>query len=111
MKIIKSFPAELDDRSAYKLTRSQSVQKMQDAAGSTLTPSAWVLFEDEDSKTGELKNVLVLQDNGELFGTISKTFITSFMDIVDHFGGNVGSINVISGKAKSGRDYITCELA
>ena len=111
MKIIKSYPEELDKRNAYKLTRSQSVQKMQDAAGSTLTPSAWVLFEDEDSRTGEIKTVLIIHDGGELFGTISKTFINSFLDIVENFGGDVGSINVVSGKAKSGRDFITCELA
>ena len=74
MKIIKTFPETLDRRDAYRLTKAQSAHKIQDAAGTVLNPDKWVLFEDED-RTGEVKTVLTLEDSGELFGTISGTFI------------------------------------
>ena len=51
MKIINQFPNELSKRDAYRLTKAQSVKKMSEAAGSVLNPSAWVLFEDLNSKT------------------------------------------------------------
>lgn len=111
MKIINQYPAELTKREAYRLTKAQSVKKMSEAAGSILNPTAWVLYEDLDNKSGELKKVLVLEDNGEIFGTISGTFIREFCDAAETFENEVGPIKVIGGTTKSGRPFITCELA
>lgn len=111
MKIINQFPNELSKRDAYRLTKAQSVKKMSEAAGSVLNPSAWVLFEDLNSKTGELQTVLVMEDNGEKFATVSKTFIKEFCDACEAFDNNPGGIKVIEGTTKSGRKFITCELA
>ena len=84
---------------------------MAEAAGSTLNPTAWVLYEVLDDKTGEMKTVLVIEDNGEMFGTISKTFIKAFCKACEFFDNEVGAIKVIEGTTKAGRKYITCELA
>lgn len=111
MKIINQFPNELSKRDAYRLTKAQSVKKMSEAAGSVLNPSAWVLFEDLNSKTGELQTVLVMEDSGEMFATVSKTFIKEFCDACEAFDNNPGAIKVIEGTTKSGRKFITCELA
>ena len=111
MKIINQYPAELTKRDAYKLTEAQSVKKMLEAAGSVLNPTAWVLYEDLDNKSGEMKTVLVIEDNGEKFGTISPTFIRSFCKAAETFDNEVGPIKVIELQAKSGRAFITCELA
>ena len=111
MKIINQFPNELSKRDAYRLTKAQSVKKMSEAAGSVLNPSAWVLFEDLNSKTGELQTVLVMEDNGEMCATGSKTFIKEFCDACEVFDNNPGAIKVNEGTTKSGRKFITCEVA
>lgn len=111
MKILNQYPTELSKRDAYRLTKAQSVKKMSEAAGSVLDPTAWVLYEDIDNKSGELKTVLVIEDNGEMFGTVSPTFIREFCDAAETFENEVGPIKVISGTTKAGREFITCELA
>ena len=108
-KILTQFPADLDARTAYRLTRANA-KKMIEAAGSVITPSAYVLYEDADAKSGEVKTVLTLEADGEVFGTISSVFIREFMDAADYFGGNPGSIKVISGETKGGREFVTCEI-
>ena len=110
MKIIKTFPETLDRRDAYRLTKAQSAHKIQDAAGTVLNPVKWVLFEDED-RTGEVKTVLTLEDSGELFGTISGTFIKEFTDAFNELGEDMGPIRVVTGQTRAGRTYVTCELA
>lgn len=111
MKIINHYPNELTKRDAYRLTRASSVKKMSEAAGSVLNPTVWVLYEDLDNRSGELKTVLVIDANGEMFGTISGTFIREFCDACEAFDNNPGAIKVIEGTTKSGRKFITCELA
>lgn len=111
MKILEKFPADMNDRDAYRLTKCQSVKKIQDAAGSVLNPTAWVLFEDDDSATGDVKTVLTIEDSGETFGTISATFIREFMDAYKVFGADMGAIKVVGGQTKAGRTFVTCELA
>lgn len=111
MKILNQYPEELTKRDAYKLTEAQSVKKMQEAAGSVLNPEKWVLYEDLDNRSGEMKTVLVIEDNGERFGTISPTFIRSFCKAADTFENEVGPIKVLELQTKSGRAFITCELA
>ena len=111
MKIINQYPNDLTKRDAYRLTKAQSVKKMSEASGSVLNPTAWVLYEDIDNKSGELKTVLVIEDNGEMFGTISGTFIREFCDAAETFENEVGPIKVIEGVTRAGRKFITCELA
>lgn len=111
LNIVNSYPENLTERQAYKLTHSQSVQKMQSASGSVIDPKSWVIFKDLDNKTGEEKTVLAVETEGEIFATISPFFINSFLDIVENFGGDCGPIKVVSLTAKSGREFIACELA
>ena len=49
--------------------------------------------------------------DGELFATISNTFREEFLDMVEWFGADLGSIKVIAGTSKAGRKYITCGVA
>ena len=110
MNIIKSFPAEMDKRTMYKLTQNANVQKLSTAAGSVITPEKWVLYEDANIKTGEIGKVLVIEAGGETFATVSKTFIDSFEKAVDNLGDDLGEILIAPGTSKAGRDYINCEI-
>ena len=108
-KILNQYPADLDKRTAYRLTRAQT-KKMIEAAGSVLNPTAWVLYEDINGKSGEIQNVLTLEADGEVFGTVSKVFIREFTDAAEYFGGTPGAIKVITGETKNGRDFVSCEV-
>ena len=107
-KLIASFP-QLSKRDAYKLTKG-SATKISEIAGSVITPEQWALYEDTDIKTGETKTVLTIIADQEKFGTISPTFIREFMDAAEEFDGDVGSIKVVPGTTRNGREYVTCEL-
>lgn len=112
MEIIKMYPEDMDRRTSFKIMNSNETSKMSDAEGSVLDVKAWVIYNDTDEKTGEIKKVVSLMtDDGEIFGTISNTFIREFEKIADHFGNDVGSIKVISGTSKAGRTFITCDIA
>ena len=110
MNILNKFPAEMDKRTAYRLTKANSVKKVSEIAGSVINPAAWILYEDQDAKTGETKTVLTIEDNGEMFGTISSTFIKAFIDAAEYFGEDLGAIKILTGKSKAGREYVTCEV-
>ena len=105
MNIIKSFPEELSRRDAYKLTESQTTRKLIELAGSIIEPEKWVLFEDEE------KTVLTIEADGELYGTISGTFIDAFIKAFDNLGSDMGPIRIVTVTSRVGRTYVTCELA
>lgn len=105
MKIIKSFPEELSKRDAFKLTESPATKKLMDLAGSIIEPTRWVLGEDED------KTVLALEVDGEIYGTISVTFIDAFVKAFNELGADMFPIKVVAGTSKSNRPYLLCELA
>lgn len=112
MEVINKFPEEMDPRTAYRLMKSPECKKMLDAEGSVLQVQSWILYNSPDKDTGEIKEVLAIETpDGELFATISNTFKEEFMDMVQYFGANLGSIKVIAGTSKAGRKYITCSIA
>lgn len=111
MELKKKFPQELDQRTVYKMMKSPDVKKMMDAEGSLLEVAAWIAYDDVDSKTDEIREILtVMTTDGEMFGTVSAVFQREFKDIVNFFGDDVGIIKVISGKSNSGRNFITCSV-
>lgn len=112
MNVIRQYPEGMDKKTAYRLMNSNAAKKMLAAEGSQLEIAAWVVYEDVDESTGEIKKVLSLSTtDGEIFGTISPTFIREFEKMADYFGDDLTDITVISGKSKSGRTYITCDIA
>ena len=110
MNILRNYPENINKRDMYKLTQNSSVQKLSAIAGSTITPEQWVLYEDADIKSGEMRKVLVIAADGETFATVSRTFIDSFEKAVDNLGEDLGQIMIASGTSKAGRDYINCEV-
>ena len=111
MELIKAFPEELDQRTIYKMMKSPDVNKMSDAVGSVLEVAAWITYNDTDSGTGEIREILtILTTDGEMFGTVSGVFQREFKDITKFFGDDVGAIKVISGKSKAGMIFITCSV-
>lgn len=111
MKNIIEKSRELTNQEIYLLTMSPKADSVKNHIGERIDVAAWLLFEDVDKKTGEVHQVLsVLTPENEVVCTISPTFQGDFMDMADLFH-NEFAFEIISGKSKAGREFITCALA
>ena len=115
MKIINSYPENLDLKTAYALTRNPENQNMKNLEGSTFNVKAYAIYEDVNSKGVEQEVLALLTDDDETYSTISPTFKKDFADIVDmasQYGADIASIAVavIGGESKNGRHYIGCKM-
>lgn len=107
---ISRLPETEQRKAVYGLTHPATCKKIIDLAGRTIHVDQWVIAEDVDGKTGELRNVYYLKTEGEIYASISPTFGRQFNDIVEIFG-DVEDIRIVTGKSKNGREFVTCELA
>lgn len=111
MKNIIDKSRELTDQEMYLLTMSPKADSVKNHVGERFDVSAWLQFEDMDKKTGEVHTVLsVLTPDNEVLSTISPTFQGDFLDMADLFHNDF-AFEVISGKSKAGREFVTCALA
>lgn len=110
MEIIE-MSKNVDKKKAYQLTHALHTRKVKEAVDSVLPVNSWVRYTDIDTTTGEAKEVVVIESEGEIFGTISKTFIREFTDILQAFGDDDDlAIKVVAGTSKSGREFVSCEI-
>lgn len=98
----------------YSMTKGNNVRKMADAKGETLDVAKFVLYEDVNTD-GEVMEVLAFEtEDGTRYATNSRTFIRNFKDIVSIYdNANVAlptKFLVGSGRSKSNREYLTCDL-
>ena len=109
MTVIKT-NRDLTPTELYKLTRDAKGCKMSHALGS-LTVDAYAIY-NEQNNLGEMQEVLaILTKEGDVFRTISETFKREFNAIAEIFGDDLPAIQVVNGKTKAGRDFITVALA
>lgn len=115
MEVLKCYPNDLNKKDKYRMMKSRAIQKMSAMDGNFIKPRAWILYNDTDFSTGEMKKVLTVLDDatGEMYGTISNTFIQDFEDIVTIFGDDIdeGGITPMLQEGKNGRSYLVCEVS
>ena len=105
MKIIA---ANTDDRKElFRMAHAVKTGKVVDLAGQTITVDKWVLYTDDPDEEGkEPKEVLTMVlETGEIVGTISKTFIREFRDIIDVLE-ELPPILVETSTTKAGRVFV-----
>ena len=107
MNIIKG-SKDFNKQDIYRLTHNRSIS-LKDAVERELTVTDWLQYADTNSR-GENVTVLVLVMDAGLCSTISGTFTDAFLDIADAFPLPV-TVRVIGGQTRTGRDFISCELA
>jgi hypothetical protein len=109
---IKNSSKELDKKETYFLTKSQASHGMKEVVGQTLDMEVWAIYEETD-QDGQIRTIFSCKTpEGEIYGTNSEAFIKAFYDILDCFDPEeVTSIEVIGGKSKNNRDFITCAFA
>lgn len=98
-----------DKKIVYRMTHSDSM-KPSDRIGEVVAVNAWALVEDTDKKTGTTREVLFIDSDCGVFGTISETFKSAFMDIVETFGSDFHNIEFVGGTSKNGRNFVSCNL-
>lgn len=114
MEVIKTNVS--DKKAAFRLMHSQQTEKMQDLEGQTIAINDYVLFLDGEAPAGpdeqdKRKRIFALDVNGTVYGTISKTFIDSVMDIINVFEGDSDWAVAVKGNdSKSGRHFIYAEV-
>lgn len=114
MEIIKKTEG-LTSADLYALTKGNDVRKMTDAKGETIDILKYVLYTDEDAKGKPMTVLAVETVDGAKYATNSKTFVRNFSDILAIFGAGDEEpptrFIVGSGKSKSNREYLTCDIA
>ena len=111
MEVVMKSREDLGKEELYFLMVAES-QKMQTQANHKILVKDWVLANDIDNETGEIKSILFVRSTDTTYSTISKTFIEAFKTIVQCFGSDgFNAINVKEGTSNKGRKFIYCEYA
>lgn len=104
MEFIKTNIDQTNKKQVYKLTKGDSNKIDGLEYGTILPVDLFAVYMEEDKK------VLTFTSGEHKFGTISQTFIKSFLEIVDIMADDPFSIVVTGGTSKGGRKYVNCEL-
>ena len=117
MNFIKTSIDTQNKKAVYRMTKGDSLKIEGVEKGTTLPVEAYALYDDDKTRQKQdgttedyTQRVLTFVSSGKKFGTISATFIRSFMEIVDIMGDEKFAIIVTGGQSKNGRNYVNCEL-
>jgi len=106
-----------DKKQVYRMTKGDSLKIEGLEKGVSIPVEKYALYvEDKErskqdgSKEMYQQNVLTFTSGQQKFGTISATFIRSFMEIVEIMDGEPFAIIVTGGQSRNGRNYVNCEL-
>lgn len=117
MKFITTNIDTADKKEVYRMTKGES-QKIEGLEkGLSLPVDKFALYEEDKTRNKQdgseeayTQTVLTFTSGAYKFGTISATFIKSFLEIVDIMGEDPFAIIITGGESKSGRKYVNCQL-
>lgn len=112
MITIKKTSREFTPVEKYLMTTSPDITSMKDVAdGEKITVDGYLIFDNVKEKTGEVVELLsIITPDKKVFGCQSATFKHSISDIYDVMESVPFTVVKISGKTKTGRDFINCVL-
>lgn len=117
MQFIKTNIDETNKKQVYRMTKGDSAKIEGIEKGVSLPVELYALYDDvktrnkQDGSVEEYtQRVLTFTSGGHKFGTISATFIKSFLEIVEIMDGEPFAIIITGGESKQGRKYVNCEL-
>ena len=117
MTFLKTNIDTANKKEVYRMTMGDS-QKIEGLEyGLSLPVEKYALYTEvkernkQDGTTEEYEQtVLTFTSGGYKFGTISATFIKSFMEIIKLMDGDPFAIIITGGQSKNGRKFVNCEL-
>lgn len=117
MKFITTNINTEDKKQVYRMTKGES-QKIEGLEkGLSIPVDKFCLYEEDKTRKKQdgteeayVQSVLTFTSGPHKFGTISATFIKSFLEIVETMGEDPFAIIITGGQSKNGRSYVNCEL-
>lgn len=104
MEFIKTNIDTANKKEVYRMTKGDS-QKIEGLEkGLSIPVDKYALYMEEDKK------VLTFVSGNVKYGTISATFIKSFMEVVEIMEDDPFAIIITGGTSKGGRQFVNCEL-
>lgn len=97
----------------YALTKSPDRFKLSEVSGQVLELDKWLVYSEPNSKGEEVTLVSLTTKDGKAYTSNSGTFIRDFTSAVTmfaEFGAEFHTIQVMNGKSKAGREFITCKV-
>jgi len=114
MTIVNQTP-NLKATDIYSMTKGNDVRKMQDFEGEVIDIAKFILYTDASSSGDEMTILCVETTDGTRIATNSATFIRNFWDIQTIFNSSgeeaPKKYKVGSGRSRSNRKYLTCDIA
>ena len=117
MEFIKTNINPADKKQVYRMTKGDSIKVQDLEKGESYPVDLYaVYYEDktrnkqDGSKETYTQQVLTFVSGNMKIGTISQTFIKSFLEIVDIMGADKFSVIITGGTSRNGREYVNCEL-
>ena len=106
-----------DKKQVYRMTKGDSQKIDGLEKGLSIPVDKFALYTEpkdrkkQDGTTEQYEQtVLTFTSGPHKFGTISATFIKSFLEIVDIMDGDKFAIIITGGTSRGGRQYVNCEL-
>ena len=117
MKFIATNIDQKNKKEVYRLTKCENLKVQDMERGTSFPVEKYAVYEEEKTRKkndGSIETytqqVLTFVSGEMKLGTISATFIKSFLEIVEIMGADPFSIIITGGKSKNGRDFVNCEL-
>ena len=117
MDFIKTNINTEDKKQVYRMTKGDSLKVDGLEKGLSIPVDKFAVYteiKDRNKQDGTVERyeqtVLTFTSGAAKYGTISATFIRSFLEIVDLMGDDEFSIIITGGQSKNGRHYVNCEL-
>lgn len=107
MTILREYGIE-NKMDKYNLSEATGTN-MSEMVGQRLEIKAYLLVEDTDRTTGEMKKALkVLTKDGDIVGTRSQSFIEGFEKFLTFMESNaIETFGIAQARSKAGRNYLT----
>lgn len=107
---IREKSREFTKKELYLMTQGAEITTIKDVPdGTNIEISGYLYF--DDRKEEETAHLLSILDNeGNVFTTQSKTFKDSFESIVEIMDDEPFTIKKVSGESKAGRHFVDCTL-
>lgn len=100
----------LSDRDVFTMT--EDAAKFDNNVGRKMDILEYVLYEDADKKTGEMRELLAIKtDDGDVLGTNSHTIIGTFKRAISTLGFPIKNVEIVKKlNPKTEREFLNIKL-
>ena len=106
MQILRQSRANMDKKDKYFMITSPEIKKVQEIKNTKQKILDFIIYEDVNSTTGEIHNVLSIKTESGVYASNSKTLIESFEKIVECFGEDFTTIAINTQRSNKGREFL-----